>query len=109
MQYALNFVRSAIPPDTIVADVAQKTVWKIANAHSGTPRRQNVIVLSTNQWVKGSYDGRTASKHQPKPCQPEGRCADAEIHQVLHQNISCILCPGKSGFTHGESRLHEEH
>ena len=37
MQYALNFVLSAIAPDTIVADVAQKTVWKIANAHNGTP------------------------------------------------------------------------
>ena len=37
MQYAENFVRSAIAPETMVAEVAQKTVWKIANAQSGTP------------------------------------------------------------------------
>jgi hypothetical protein len=28
-QYALNFVLSAIAPDTIVAAVAQNTVWNI--------------------------------------------------------------------------------
>ena len=36
-QYAENFVRSAMAPETMVAEVAQKTVWKIAKAHSGTP------------------------------------------------------------------------
>ena len=30
MQYALNLVRSAIAPETMVAAVAQNTVWKIA-------------------------------------------------------------------------------
>ena len=29
-RYAPNFVRSAIAPETIVAEVAQKTVWKMA-------------------------------------------------------------------------------
>ena len=28
---------SAIAPETIVADVAQNTVWKIKNAQKGTP------------------------------------------------------------------------
>ena len=37
MQYALNFVRSAIAPEKIVAAVAQNTVWKIRNASLGTP------------------------------------------------------------------------
>ena len=37
MQYALNFVLSAIAPDTIVAAVAQNTVWKITYAYFGTP------------------------------------------------------------------------
>lgn len=35
MQYAENFVRSAIAPETIVADVAQNTVWKITYAMDG--------------------------------------------------------------------------
>ena len=43
MQYALNFVRSAIAPDTMVALVAQNTVWKIANAHSGTPAGSTLV------------------------------------------------------------------
>ena len=29
MQYALNFVRSAMEPETMVAAVAQNTVWKM--------------------------------------------------------------------------------
>ena len=33
MMYIENFVLSAMPPDTMVAAVAQKTVWKM-NAHS---------------------------------------------------------------------------
>ena len=32
MQYALKSVLSAIAPDTIVAAVAQNTVWKMKNA-----------------------------------------------------------------------------
>ena len=34
MQYAENLVRSAIAPETMVAAVAQKTVWKISVAQS---------------------------------------------------------------------------
>ena len=37
MQYVENFVRSAIEPETIVADVAQKTVWKMTYASAGYP------------------------------------------------------------------------
>ena len=37
MQQERNLVRSAIAPETIVADVAQNTVWKIKNAQKGTP------------------------------------------------------------------------
>ena len=37
MQYALNLVRSAMEPETMVAEVAQNTVWKMAKAHRGTP------------------------------------------------------------------------
>ena len=36
-QYDENLVLSAIAPETIVAEVAQKTVWKIRNAQNGTP------------------------------------------------------------------------
>ena len=34
----MNFVRSAIAPDTIVAAVPQKTVWKIRNTPMGSSR-----------------------------------------------------------------------
>ena len=33
----MNFVLSAIAPETIVAAVAQNTVWKIRKAKNGTP------------------------------------------------------------------------
>jgi hypothetical protein len=50
-----------------------------------------VTVISTNQWIKGSYDRRAAAKHQPEPYQPKGWCTDTKIHQVLHQNISVFF------------------
>ena len=43
MQYELNFVLSAIAPETMVELVAQKTVWKIANAQSGTPSGRTLL------------------------------------------------------------------
>ena len=38
-----HVILSAIAPETIVADVAQKTVWKIAKAHSGTPAGRTLL------------------------------------------------------------------
>ncbi len=37
MQYAENFVLSAMAPETIVAAVAQNTVWKIKYEKKLTP------------------------------------------------------------------------
>ena len=39
----------------------------------------------------------------------EHHCAYAEVHQVLHYNVACILGTGKARLHHCKARLHEEH
>ena len=46
--------------------------------------------------------------HQPKPEQGEYDRADAEIHQVFHDNVACVFRSRKSRFHHGKACLHEE-
>ena len=47
---------------------------------------------------------------QQKACtdHDEKDCSDAEVHQVLHQDIARVFGAGESGFHHGEARLHPE-
>ena len=51
----------------------------------------------------------TASEHDAEAKQPESRCADAEVHQVFHQNVTGVFGPGKSCLAHGKAGLHKEH
>ncbi len=44
----------------------------------------------------------------PKPTSQEARGADAEVHQVFHQDIAGVFGPGEAGLAHGEARLHEK-
>ena len=32
----------------------------------------------------------------------------AEVHQVFHDNVTCVFCSGETGFNHCEACLHEE-
>ena len=45
-KYMENLVRSAIAPDTMVAAVAQNTVWKIRNPSMGSPLSMTLSIMS---------------------------------------------------------------
>ena len=45
---------------------------------------------------------------QIKADQNKHDCTDAEVHQVLHQYIAGVFCPGKAGLNHGKACLHPE-
>ena len=92
----------------MVAAVAQNTVWKMKKAKKGTPLRQDGGVVPLDQGVQATDQGSAAGEHQAESQQPVDRRADAEVHQVLHQNIACVLGPGKSRLTHGKAGLHEK-
>ena len=47
--------------------------------------------------------------HQPVAEQEEHHCPNAEIHQVFHNNVACVLSPGEAGLYHGETALHKKH
>ena len=48
------------------------------------------------------------SKHQRSAAYEPHDRADAEIHQVLHDDVAGVLCPGETSLAHCESGLHPE-
>ena len=52
--------------------------------------------------------GRCATEHKSETDGPECQGSHGKIHQVFHHNIDGIFGPGKSGFHHGKTGLHEK-
>ncbi len=46
--------------------------------------------------------------HEAESQQHEDDGSDAEVHQVLHDDVACILGAGEARLDHGEARLHEK-
>ena len=49
------------------------------------------------------------ARHQAIAETNKNNGADAEVHQVLHDDVAGVLCSGKARFNHGKPALHEEH
>ena len=50
----------------------------------------------------------SCTEHDTETNQPEDRSTDTEVHQVFHNDITCVFCSCESCFDHCESGLHEE-
>lgn len=102
-----NLVRSAMAPDTMVAAVAQNTVWKIRKPSMGNPLS---MILSIASKLKNGGAHKTAyAEHQPEADEPEQDGAEHEVYQIFHQHVGRVLGTDEPGFYQGESRLHEEY
>ena len=49
------------------------------------------------------------SQKKAETNQDKHDCSNTEVHQVLHQNVTCILSPGKACLHHSKPCLHPEH
>ena len=67
-----------------------------------------MTVILHNERINPAEQRGARAEHDPVTEQPVERRADAEVHQVFHQDIPGVLGPGKARFTHGESGLHKE-
>ena len=67
----------------------------------------SVICLGGNS-ADSSEEAVSCSKHNTETNQPECRSTDTEVHQVFHDNVTCVFCSGETGFHHCEACLHEE-
>ena len=67
MQYDENFVRSAMEPDTMVAAVAQKTVWKIRKAMLGKPASSATLNFVTKKSGVPMMPLMSGPNIRPKP------------------------------------------
>ena len=74
----------------------------------GHPGGQDGVIVPSDEGVQPSDDGPGPGKHQSKAQKPVSRCANAEVHEVLHQDIAGVLGSGKACLAHGEARLHQE-
>ena len=86
-------VRSAMEPETIVAAVAQNTVWNTMYTHRGDIQTQ-VAVIALNERIKPADERAGTCKHDAEADQPEARCADAEVHHVFHQDVAGVFWRG---------------
>ena len=50
----------------------------------------------------------SCTEHDTETNQPEDRSTDTEVHQVFHNDITCVFCSCESCFDHCESGLHEK-
>ena len=55
----------------------------------------------------GVFNFEMCIRDRAKADDPVARGADAEVHHILHQNITGVLGTGETGFAQGEARLHE--
>ena len=67
-----------------------------------------MAVIAQNERIDPAKGCRPRSEHDSEAEQPVQGRTDAEIHQILHQDVTRVLSPGKTSFTHGESSLHKE-
>ena len=74
----------------------------------GHALRQDGGVVPLDPMVQAADQGPAAGEHQAEAQQPVDRRADAEVHQVLHENVARVLGPGEAGLAHGEARLHQK-
>ena len=107
----LNFVRSAIAPDTMVAAVAANATWKMKNVEidsgdaPGSCRRCRSPMNQPLVPMKSLPD----PKAKREADRSEGEHADAEVHHVLHHDVRHALGSGETGLDQREPRLHEDH
>lgn len=101
----MNLVRSAIAPETMVAAVAQNISLK----HKIGPVK--IEKISEHGPVRDADDSADiiSGIHQAITQQNKNTGADAEVHQVFHQDVARVFCAGKAGLHHCEAALHKEY
>ena len=77
--------------------------------HIAPHRQRTEIVIAPDQGIKAADEGSRAAEHDAEAHQPVDGRADAEVHQVLHQDVAGVFGPGQTRFTQGKARLHEKH
>ena len=68
-----------------------------------------MAVIALNEGIEAADQCAGAAEHQAKADDPVARGADAEVHHILHQNITGVLGTGETGLAQSESGLHEVH
>ena len=74
----------------------------------GNAGGKDVAVVLHNHGVKPAEQAGACTEHDAEAHQPEAGGADAEVHQVLHQDVAGVFGTGEACFAHGEACLHEK-
>ena len=69
---------------------------------------KDAAVILHDHGVKPAEEAGARAEHDAEADKPEAGGADAEVHQVLHQDVAGVFGPGEACFAHGEARLHEK-
>ena len=70
--------------------------------------RGNKAVILGDAGIQPAHDRASRAEHNAEAEQPEAWRANAEVHQILHQDVAGVLRPREAGLAQGKARLHEE-
>ena len=78
--------------------------------HDVHPQRDikpQVAVIALNERIEPADQRACAAEHQAEADDPVARCADAEVHQVFHQDVAGVFGAGKARLTQRKTGLHK--
>ena len=67
-----------------------------------------IICKNVKAWLSDKTH-KIFTKKQTKTDQDKHNSTNTKIHQILHQDISCIFCSGKTSLNHCKTSLHPEY
>ena len=71
--------------------------------------KSHEAVVALNEEVKPADQRAGTGEHQAKAEEPEDGGTDGKVHQVFHNDVTCVFSSCKTGFNHCKSALHKEH
>ena len=84
-----NLVRSAMAPDTMVAAVAQNTVWKIRKPSMGNPL--SMILSIASKLKKWGRPQNRLCRTSAEADEPEQDGAEHEVYQIFISTLAVFL------------------
>ena len=78
-------------------------------AEDGLEDQRRPVAARVREQIQAADELAAAAKHDAKADQPEDRGAQAEVHQVFHDDVAGVLGAGEARLHHRKTGLHKEH
>ena len=67
------------------------------------------VIVSDEEIRRADDAADVFPEHEPEAQDPENDGTKRKVHEILHDDVACILCSREPSLHHRKSRLHEEY